>query len=105
MYPCFSLVDNPPNTKNQPKCGSFWSNSHYQYSPINSNSFVYHDIIVTKLWFKWPDSKGSHQKKTGKKLHNSCELWGGVSKFLCVNLKKCFFRANFPKKKHTEINS
>ena len=36
--------------------------------------------------------KGSHQKKTGKKVHNSCELWGGrVSKFWCVNLKKVLF--------------
>ena len=42
--------------------------------------------------------KGSHQKKTGKKVHNSCELWGGVSKFWCVNFKKVLFlELIFPK--------
>ena len=34
---------------------------------------------------------GKPPKKTGKKVHNSCELWGGVSKFWCVNLKKVLF--------------
>ena len=49
---------------------------------------------------------GSHQKKTGKKLHNSCELWeGGVSKFWCVNLKKVLFLELIFQKKHAEINS
>ena len=50
-------------------------------------------------------TKGSHQKKTGKKVHNSCELWGGVSKFWCVNLKKVLFLELIFQKKHAVINS
>ena len=45
------------------------------------------------------------KKKTGKKVHNSCELWGGGQQILvCEPQKSAFFRANFPKK-HAEINS
>ena len=40
---------------------------------------------------------GSHQKKTGKKVHNSCELWGGQQILVCEPQKSAFFRANFPK--------
>ena len=37
-------------------------------------------------------SKGSHQKKTGKKVHNSCELWGGGQQILvCEPQKSAFF--------------
>ena len=44
------------------------------------------------------NDKGSHQKKTGKKVHNSCELWGGGQQILvCEPQKSAFFRANFPK--------
>ena len=40
---------------------------------------------------------GKPPKKTGKKVHNSCELWGGSANFGVLTSKKCFFRANFPK--------
>ena len=44
-------------------------------------------------------STGSPQKKTGKKVHNSCELWGGGGQQILVGepQKSAFFRANFPK--------
>ena len=44
------------------------------------------------------------KKKTGKKVHNSCELWGSKQILVCEPQKSAFFSANFPKK-HAEINS
>ena len=37
------------------------------------------------------------KKKTGKKVHNSCELWGGQQILVCKPQKSAFFRANFQK--------
>ena len=42
--------------------------------------------------------KGSHQKKTGKKIHNSCELWGGGQQILvCEPQKSAFLELIFQK--------
>ena len=45
------------------------------------------------------EEREATKKKTGKKVHNSCELWGGGQQILvCEPQKSAFFRANFPKK-------
>ena len=60
---------------------------------LQTGKILSQNIVLTKL------DKGSHQKKTGKKVHNSCELWeGGQQILVCEPQKGAFFRANFPKK-------
>ena len=50
------------------------------YSPISLNSPVYHKIIGTNLWFRWPDSlfyeKNAILSKTRFKLHPDSERAG-----------------------------
>ena len=49
--------------------------------------------MIRMIAFIWEATK-----KIGKKVHNSCELWGGGQQILvCEPQKSAFIRANFPK--------
>ena len=45
------------------------------------------------------------KNKQEKKIHNSCELWGGQQILVCEPQKSAFLELIFQKKKHAEINS
>ena len=70
-----------------------------------TNEFIELNLILiflnfshfAKLFIKFLKPKGSHQKKTGKKVHNSCELWGGQQILVCELQKSAFLELIFQK--------